>query len=248
MVDIFDEVSEDLRTERAIKLAQRYGGLLVLVMILVLIAVGGQQAWGWYQAQQNTKAATAYLALVTPIDAANGNLTNAQREADAQSLTRFAASAPTGYAALANLRAAGLYSDAGQTTQANALWNSLADDTSVDPLLRDMANLLWAQHALGNAPDADVLARLKPLDGGTEPLSRAGAGSPGAALPARRQHRSGESIALATCLGPRSAGRCTQPGRRTARKIKRMIKTMMRRRTATTLMLGLLASCSHPQA
>jgi hypothetical protein len=29
--------------------------------------------------------------------------------------------------------------------------------------LRDLANLLWAQHALGNAPDADVLARLKPL-------------------------------------------------------------------------------------
>jgi len=169
VVDIFDEVSEDLRTERAIKLAQRYGGLLVLVMILVLIAVGGQQAWGWYQGQQNTKAATAYLALVTPIDAANGNLTNPQREADAQSLTRFAASAPTGYAALANLRAAGLYSDAGQATQANALWNSLADDTNVDPLLRDMANLLWAQHALGNAPDADVLARLKPLEAEQNP-------------------------------------------------------------------------------
>lgn len=163
MVDIFDEVSDDLRTERAIKLAQRYGGLLLLALVAVLIAVGAQQAWTWYQTQQNNKAATAFLALITPIDAANGNLTNAQSLADAQSLTRFAASAPAGYGTLANLRAAGLYAAAGQTTQAEGIWNNLADDTSADPLLRELANLLWAQHALGTAPDADVLARLKPL-------------------------------------------------------------------------------------
>jgi hypothetical protein len=163
VVDIFDEVSDDLRTERAIKLAQRYGGLLILVLVLVLLAIGGQQAWGWYQGQQNAKAATAYLALTGPIDAANGNLSTAQTTADAQSLTKFAASAPAGYRALANLRAAGLYAGIGQTDQANTLWNNLADDTGADPLLRDMANLLWAQHALGHAPDADVLARLKPL-------------------------------------------------------------------------------------
>ena len=39
----------------------------------------------------------------------------------------------------------------------------MAQDTSADPLLRDLATLLWAQHALGVAPDADVLARLQPL-------------------------------------------------------------------------------------
>jgi hypothetical protein len=163
VVDIFDEVSDDLRTERAIKLAQRYGGLLLLALVAVLLAVGAQQGWGWYQAKQNNKAATAYLALITPIDAANGNLSNAQSLADAQALTNFAGTAPAGYRALANLRAAGLYAAAGQTAQADGIWNNVADDTSADPLLRDMANLLWAQHALGNAPDADVLARLKPL-------------------------------------------------------------------------------------
>ena len=72
-----------------------------------------------------------------------------------------------GYQTLADFRAAGLYAGAGQTVQAQGLWNNIATNTGADPLLRDLANLLWAQHALGNAPDADVLARLQPLTADT---------------------------------------------------------------------------------
>jgi hypothetical protein len=169
VVDIFDEVTEDLRTERAIMLARRYGGLLIAAFILVLLGVAGQQGYVWYQSKQNDKAATAFIAITGPIDAAGPNLTNDQRQQDAAALTNFAATAPSGYRTLANLRAAALYADAGQAAQAQGLWNNVADDTSADPLLRDLANLLWAQHALGSAPDADVLARLKPLLDQTNP-------------------------------------------------------------------------------
>lgn len=165
MVDIFDEVSEDLRTERAVKLAKRYGALLIAACIAVLIGVAAEQAYGWYQGKRDDKAAMAYLALSQPIDAADGTLTASQDEADAAKLTRFAAGAPEGYKTLANLRAAALYADAGQTAQAEELWNTIADDGAADTLLRDLASLLWAQHALGQAPDAAVLARLKPLTG-----------------------------------------------------------------------------------
>jgi hypothetical protein len=163
VVDIFDEVSDDLRTERAVTLAKRYGGLLLIACILVLLGVAGQQIYAWYQGKQNDKAATTYIALTGPMDDSAGTLANDQRKADALSLTNFAAAAPAGYRSLAELRAAGLYADAGQSAQAQALWNNVATDSGADPLLRDLANLLWAQHALGNAPDADVLARLRPL-------------------------------------------------------------------------------------
>ena len=163
MVDIFDEVSDDLRTERAITLARRYGGLLILLLVLVLIGVGAKQAYHWQQGQRNDKAATAFLALTAPINQAPSNLDNAQRLKVAQSLTDFAATAPEGYKTLANFRAAALYNDAGQPAQAEALWTGIGRDGNADPLLRDLANLLWAQHALGTAPDVDVLARLKPL-------------------------------------------------------------------------------------
>ena len=169
MVDIFDEVSDDLRTERALALARRYGGLLAILLVLVLLGVGGQQAYRWYQGKQSDKAAAAFLALTGPIDQAGPNLSNGQRLKDAQSLTAFAATAPEGYKTLADFRAAALYDDAGQPAQAEALWTSIGRDGSTDPLLRDLANLLWAQHALGTAPDADVLARLKPLTAMSNP-------------------------------------------------------------------------------
>lgn len=163
MVDIFDEVSDDLRTERTLALARRYGGLLIVLLVLVLVGVGVQQGWRWHQTQQNEKAAAEFLALTGRIDQAGPNLTDPQRVQDAKSLTAFAATAPDGYKTLAEFRAAALYSDAGQAAEAEALWTDIGRANNADPLLRDLANLLWAQHALGTAPDEEVLARLKPL-------------------------------------------------------------------------------------
>ncbi len=163
MVDIFDEVSDDLRTERAARLLRRYGLLVLAAAVLVLLGVAAQQGWVWYQTQQANKAATAYLAITQPIDATGTSLTNAQRTADAKQLTDFAATAPAGYQALAQMRAAGLYADAGQLDMAETLWNRIGNNTGVDPLLSGLANLLWAQHALGTAPDDQVGARLAPL-------------------------------------------------------------------------------------
>ncbi len=163
MVDIFDEVSDDLRAERAARLLRRYGGFLLLLAFLVLVGVGGQQGWQWYQGKQNDRAATAYIAIAATIDAQGAAITNDQRLADARALIDFAASAPAGYRNIARLRAAGLQEDAGQPAAAALLWNQVAQDPGADVLLRDLANLLWAQHALGTAPNDQVAARLQPL-------------------------------------------------------------------------------------
>lgn len=163
MVDIFDEVSDDLRAERAVKMLRRYGGLIILAAILVLISVGAQQSWQYYRGQQNAKAATAYIALNNQITAQGAGITTAQQVADAKALVSFAVTAPPGYRSMAKLRAAALYANAGQIDAAEALWNDVSADTQADKLIRNLADLLWAQHALGTAPDNVVLARLKPL-------------------------------------------------------------------------------------
>lgn len=163
MVDIFDEVSDDLRTERALKMLRRYGGLVIIAAILVLVGVGAQQGWQYYRGQQNAKAATAYIALNNQIIAQGAGISNDQRVSDAKALVGFAANAAPGYRSLAKLRAAALYADAGQIDAAEALWNDVSADTQADILIRNLADLLWAQHALGTAPDEVVLARLKPL-------------------------------------------------------------------------------------
>ncbi len=163
MVDIFDEVSDDLRAERAARLLRRYAGVLVIAAILVLIGVGGQQGWAWYQARENAQAATAYIAINDKITAQGATIAPGDAVADTKSLTDFAATAPAGYRSIARLRAAGLLADAGKTPDAEALWNQVAADSGADILLRNLANLLWAQHALGTAPDDQVAARLQPL-------------------------------------------------------------------------------------
>jgi len=163
VVDIFDEVSDDLRAERAARLLRRYAGLLIAIAILVLLAVGGQQGWSWYQARQNAAAASAYIAITDKIDAQGQNIAAADAVADAKFLTDFAATAPAGYRSLAGLRAAGLLAGAGQTAGAETLWNQIAADPDSDGLVQNLANLLWAQHALGTAPDDQVAARLQPL-------------------------------------------------------------------------------------
>lgn len=163
MVDIFDEISEDLRNERALRLAKRYGGLAIGVAILVLLGVGGQEFWQSHKAKQADAAATQYLALTQAADQTDGTLTQDQAEQTAQKLQQFAAQAPKGYKALANMRAAALYANAQETGKAAAIWTSVAADQATPAPLRDAANLLWAEHEIGQAPDADVLARLQPL-------------------------------------------------------------------------------------
>ena len=163
MVDIFDEISDDLRAERAAAALRRYGGIFVIAAILVLLGVAGDQVWQSYQARQNNAAATKFLGITGQIDALGTGITNAQRLSNAQALANFASQAPAGYRILANLRAAGLYAAAGQLPQAEGLWNNVSADSAADPLLRQLADLLWAQHALGTAPDDAVNARLTPL-------------------------------------------------------------------------------------
>lgn len=165
MADIFDEISDDLRAERVARLLRRYGGIFLVVAVLVLLGVAGDQIWQSRVAKQNEAAAAKYAAITRRIDTLGGGITDKQRVENAAKLADFGKSAPPGYATLADLRAAGLYADAGQLKSAEALWDDVAANKKADPLLRQLANLLWAQNALGTAPDAAVKARLQPLLG-----------------------------------------------------------------------------------
>jgi hypothetical protein len=80
-----------------------------------------------------------------------------------------AATAPVGYRTLARLRLAALQAGAGQADAAAATWNELAGDSAADPLLRDLANLLWAQQGVDKGDPALVAARLKPLTAADNP-------------------------------------------------------------------------------
>jgi hypothetical protein len=164
VVDIFDEVEEELRAERAQLLLKRHGGLIVAAAVVIVGAVAGWQGWRWYQARQDAAAAVEYITAMNLADATTSAGTSAaSRMAAIAAFTNVAASAPEGYATLARLHEAALKADAGDLQGAAGLWDQIAADQSADPLLRDLAGLLWAQHLLDKADPGQLEARLKVL-------------------------------------------------------------------------------------
>jgi hypothetical protein len=168
--DIFDEVADDLRAERTRKFMIRYAGVFIAAAGLVLIGIGGWKTLQWYHQRENTRAATAYVALTDRIAKVGPGATKAEDIADAKSLIDFAAKAPVGYATLARFRAAALYQGGGDTAQAETIWSQLGEaDSRANPTLRGLATLLWAQHAMGSVPNPTVMARLQPLMAASNP-------------------------------------------------------------------------------
>jgi len=163
VVDIFDEVDEELRAERAQQLLKKYGGVIVAGALAIVAAAAGWQGWRWYEARQDQAAAVEYLTAMTLADATAAGSSETNRAAGIAAFAQLATRAPTGYATLARLREAALKADAGDLAGAVALWDGLAGDSSADPLLRDLANLLWAQHLLDSGDPSLLEARLKGL-------------------------------------------------------------------------------------
>ena len=158
MVDFFDEVEEELREERMHEFLKKYGGLLFAAALLLIGAVAGWKAWGWYEQRRDADAATHYLAAPSGTDLSGPN-----RLLAIATFESIAASAPEGYRVLARLREAALRAGPGDLDGASAVWDQVATDGSADPLLRDLASLTWCLYHVDKGDPALLEGRLKPL-------------------------------------------------------------------------------------
>ncbi|HWT08922.1 MAG TPA: tetratricopeptide repeat protein, partial [Roseomonas sp.] len=109
MPDIFDEVEEDLRAERAQKLWARFSTPILAALLLVIAGVGGWQGWRWYETRRETAAATAFMAAHRAAEAEGADLA-----AMASRFEGLTADAPEGYRIIALLRAAALKAEIGE--------------------------------------------------------------------------------------------------------------------------------------
>lgn len=169
MVDIFDEVDEELRADRAEALFKRYLPHLLAGATLVVAATAGWQGWQWWQARQDQAAAAAFITTMRGADALPADAAAPARIEAAEKFQQLAAAAPAGYRALARLRAAGLRMQAGDPSGALTLLGEVSADSDVDPLLRDYATLLWVQNQIDRGDAAMLQARLAPLAVATNP-------------------------------------------------------------------------------
>lgn len=163
MADIFREIDEDLRRDRARNLWRKYGTLAIACVTLIVL---GTAAFTWWQGHQAEQRQLLAERLYNAMDLA------AQDGGQANGITALEAlgdEASGLTSALARFRAATLAFESGQYEEAYGLYQKIIADTSIDPLYRDLAVLLSVLHAGPGADAAGLLARIEPQTADTMP-------------------------------------------------------------------------------
>ena len=155
MSDIFREVDEEVRRDKALEFYKKHQNLMIAAGLAVVVAAGG---WRYYQDRQRTAAEDAGARYEAALQLARENKSS---DADA-AFQDVIKQGPVGYALLAKFRGAAELA-LSDRPKAVAIYDALANDATVDPLMQDIARLRAAMLRLDQADAAEVKNRLEPL-------------------------------------------------------------------------------------
>jgi hypothetical protein len=153
--DLFEEVEEQLRSDRYRTFAFKILPWVLGLAAAALIAALGWWGWSHYQDQQVGKASEQYEAGIEALQ---------QGRADQATklFTGVAQSQAKAYRSLALMQLGGLQLSQNKTAAAVKFFDQAAD-AAPDPMIGDAARLKSAFALLDTAPEKDVEARLTPL-------------------------------------------------------------------------------------
>jgi len=161
VVDVFDEVEEQLRSERYRTLAVKSLPFVAAAVAAVVIGVGGYWGWTSYRTTQANKASEGYQAA----------LETAQKDGPAKAFAQFKTvsdGGAKGYKALALLQMGDIRIEENKTTEAVGYFDEAAK-AAPNVLLGDLARLKSAFALMDTAPYKDLESRLTPLAGEKSP-------------------------------------------------------------------------------
>jgi len=153
VADIFQEVDEALRQDRAKEWWNRHGNKLIAAAVAVVLAIAGWNFWSWYQTSERGKAGAAFTAAVE--GAAK------DRPASIAALEKLAAGVEP-YASLARLKIAQLKAEGGDRTAA-ATQFAAAGQSAGSSDLKDLSVLLGVMQSFDTANPDELQAKLQPL-------------------------------------------------------------------------------------
>jgi hypothetical protein len=157
MSDIFQEVDEEVRRDKALEFWTKYQNVLLSVAVLIVLATAGYRFWD-YRRTQAAEAAGAQFQEAIRLDAQN------KPDEAAAALAKLA-DAPRGYATLTRFVQASMALKK-DPKAGIAAYDALAADGALDPLMRDAARLRAALARVdAGETDAAKLA-LEGLTGG----------------------------------------------------------------------------------
>jgi hypothetical protein len=155
LTDLFEEVEEQLRSERYRTLAVRALPWVLGVAAVALIAIFGVWGLNQYRGQQAARASEQYAAGLEAISAG-------RRDQALQLWTAVSKSPSRAYRSLALMQLGGLRLVDRDTAGAVKLFDQAAD-AAPDNIIGDAARLKSAFALLDTKPYSEVEARLKPL-------------------------------------------------------------------------------------
>lgn len=134
MSDIFREVDEEVRQDKAKEVWKKYGIHIMGLAVLIVVCVGSFKAWQYYSVQKLEQAGADYLNSVTLID--NG------KDADAlEAFQVLSKKGTTGFYLLSKFQEAGLLAKTGKNDDALEIYDALAGNSALENNLRDLAKL-----------------------------------------------------------------------------------------------------------
>ncbi|PQZ77594.1 hypothetical protein CQ035_03880 [Brevundimonas sp. MYb46] len=162
MVDVFEQVEEELRSDRYKRMARTWLPIGAGLLVVALVAALGWWGWQSYVTNQADKASAAYDRGMEALQANNPS------GADAA----FAEAAKSGngaYKALALMQQAGIAVTANKTQDAVKLFDDAAKAAG-DPIIADAAAIKAAFLLMDTASLEDIQKRLEPLAEDKRPL------------------------------------------------------------------------------
>lgn len=156
MADIFQEVDEELRRDRAAALWRKYGIYVIAVAVVLVAATAAWQAWRYYETRQRIQAGDRFTEAML---AAN----QGQTDAAVATFAGIATDGPPGYAMLARMQGAALKVRAGDQAGAAAIYDGIAADAGVPETYREAALLLSVMQQVDTGDPRALSERLTPL-------------------------------------------------------------------------------------
>ena len=145
---LIEEIDDELRQDQANKLWQNYGKYVITSCIAIVLSVGIYQAWNSYDIKSRQNAGELFANAIT---LAADNKT----EDSFRVLSDIINNGTDGYKTLARFSQARLMAQKNDTSGAVITYSTLAEDTSIDQLYRDLAVILSALIEI-NLPNTDM--------------------------------------------------------------------------------------------
>lgn len=162
MADIFQEIDEELRRDRASALWAKYGIYVIGVALALVLATAAWAGWRHYQTTARLEAGDRFTAAM--LEANQG-----KTEAAVAGFGEIASNGPESYALLARMQGASLKVRAGDGPGAVSIYDAVAADSKAPEVYRNAALLLSVMLQVDSGDPKALSDRLSPIAGDDSP-------------------------------------------------------------------------------